>query len=263
MQGLMMDYPLTLQHALNRAVRLFGRKEIVTQTEGESHRYTYREWGKRTAQLANALAKAGVEPGERIATFAWNNYRHLELYYAVPCMGAVLHTLNIRLFAEQLVYIINNAEDKIIFVDGDLVPLLEKLADQLPAVKLYVIMGDAPQSTGILHPSVDYETFIGDQPTTYDWPQLDENAAAAMCYTSGTTGNPKGVVYSHRSIFLHSMSLGMADNKGLSERDTILPIVPMFHANAWGQAHAGIMLGSKIVLPSRFMDPMRIAKLMV
>lgn len=263
MQGLMMDYPLTLQHALNRAIRLFGRKEIVTQTEGESHRYTYREWGKRTAQLANALAKAGVEPGERIATFAWNNYRHLELYYAVPCMGAVLHTLNIRLFAEQLVYIINNAEDKIIFVDGDLVPLLEKLADQLPAVKLYVIMGDAPQSTGTLHPSVDYETFIGDQPTTYDWPQLDENAAAAMCYTSGTTGNPKGVVYSHRSIFLHSMSLGMADNKGLSERDTILPIVPMFHANAWGQAHAGIMLGSKIVLPSRFMDPMRIAKLMV
>ena len=263
MQGLMMDYPLTLQHALNRAVRLFGRKEIVTQTEGASHRYTYREWGKRTAQLANALAKAGVEPGERIATFAWNNYRHLELYYAVPCMGAVLHTLNIRLFAEQLIYIINNAEDKIIFVDGDLVPLLEKLADQLPAIKLYVIMGDAPQGAGTLHPSVDYEAFIGDQPTTYDWPQLDENSAAAMCYTSGTTGNPKGVVYSHRSIFLHSMALGMADNKGLSERDTILPIVPMFHANAWGQAHAGIMLGSKIVLPSRFMDPARIAKLMI
>jgi len=263
MQGLMMDYPLTLQHALNRAVRLFGRKEIVTQTEGESHRYTYREWGKRTAQLANALAKAGVEPGERIATFAWNNYRHLELYYAVPCMGAVLHTLNIRLFVEQLVYIINNAEDKIIFVDGDLVPLLEKLADQLLTVKLYVIMGDASPNAGTLHPSVDYEAFIGDQPTTYDWPQLDENAAAAMCYTSGTTGNPKGVVYSHRSIFLHSMSLGMADNKGLSERDTILPLVPMFHANAWGQAHAGIMMGSKIVLPSRFMDPPRIARLMV
>ncbi len=263
MQGLMMDYPLTLQHALNRAVRLFGRKEIVTQTEGESHRYTYREWGKRTAQLANALAKVGVEPGERIATFAWNNYRHLELYYAVPCMGAVLHTLNIRLFVEQLVYIINNAEDKIIFVDGDLVPLLEKLADQLPTVKLYVIMGDASPNAGTLHPSVDYEAFIGDQPTTYDWPQLDENAAAAMCYTSGTTGNPKGVVYSHRSIFLHSMSLGMADNKGLSERDTILPLVPMFHANAWGQAHAGIMMGSKIVLPSRFMDPPRIARLMV
>ena len=263
MQGLMMDYPLTLQHAFHRSTRLFEKKEIVTQTEGEPHRYTYREWGKRTTQLANALAKAGVQSGERIATFAWNNYRHLELYFAVPCMGAVLHTLNIRLFAEQLVYIINNAEDKIIFVDGDLVPLLESLADQLPTVKLYVIMGDAPHSSGKLQPSVDYEAFIGEQPTTYDWPQLDENAAAAMCYTSGTTGNPKGVVYSHRSITLHSMSLGMTDNKGLSERDTILPIVPMFHANAWGQPHAGIMLGSKIVLPSRFMDPGRIAKLMV
>ncbi|GAC1430900.1 MAG: long-chain fatty acid--CoA ligase [Ktedonobacteraceae bacterium] len=263
MQGLMMDYPLTLQHAFNRAIRLFGRKEIVTQTEGELHRYTYREWGKRTAQLANALAKNGVQSGERIATFAWNNYRHLELYFAVPCMGAVLHTLNIRLFAEQLIYIVNNAEDKIIFVDGDLVPLLEGLADQLPTVKLYVIMGDAPHSAGKLQPSVDYEAFIGDQPTTYEWPQLDENAAAAMCYTSGTTGNPKGVVYSHRSITLHSMGLAMADNKGLCERDVVLPIVPMFHANAWGQPHAGIMLGSKLVLPSRFMDPARIAKLMV
>ncbi|GAC1393565.1 MAG: long-chain fatty acid--CoA ligase [Ktedonobacteraceae bacterium] len=263
MQGLMMDYPLTLQHALNRAVRLFGRKEIVTQTEGEPHRYTYREWGKRTAQLANALAKAGTQSGERVATFAWNNYRHLELYYAVPCMGAVLHTLNIRLFAEQLTYIVNNAEDKIIFVDGDLVPLLESLAEQLSTVKLYVIMGDAPQSAGKLQPSVDYEAFIGDQPTTYAWPQLDENTAAAMCYTSGTTGNPKGVVYSHRSITLHSMGLAMADNKGLCERDVVLPIVPMFHANAWGQPHAGIMLGSKLVLPSRFMDPARIAKLML
>lgn len=263
MQGLMMDYPLTLQHALNRAVRLFGRKEIVTQTEGDPHRYTYREWGKRTAQLANALSKAGVQSGERVATFAWNNYRHLELYYAVPCMGAVLHTLNIRLFAEQLIYIINNAEDKIIFVDGDLVPLLESLADQLATVKQYIIMGDAPQSTGKLQPSVDYEAFIGEQPTSYEWPQLDENAAAAMCYTSGTTGNPKGVVYSHRSITLHSMGLAMADNKGLCERDVVLPIVPMFHANAWGQPHAGIMLGSKLVLPSRFMDPARIAKLMV
>jgi len=263
MQGLMMAYPLTLQHAFNRAVRLFGRKEIVTQTEGEPHRYTYREWGKRTMQLANALANAGVQSGERVATFAWNNYRHLELYYAVPCMGAVLHTLNIRLFVEQLVYIINNAEDKIIFVDGDLVPLLEGFSSQLPTVKLYVIMGDAPYSGGTLQPSVDYETFIGERATTYDWPELDENAAAAMCYTSGTTGNPKGVLYSHRSITLHSMSLGMTDNQGLGENDTILPIVPMFHANAWGEPHAGILLGTKIVLPSRFMDPLRIAKLMV
>ncbi|HZR44372.1 MAG TPA: long-chain fatty acid--CoA ligase [Ktedonobacteraceae bacterium] len=262
MQGLMMNYPLTLQHAFHRAIRIFPRKEIVTQTDGEPHRYTYADWGKRAMQLAHALHKAGVAEGDRIATFAWNTYRHFELYYAIPCMGAVLHTLNIRLFADQLVYIINNAEDKVIFVDGDLVPLLEKLVDQLPTVKLYVIMGEAPHATGKLQPSVDYEAFIADQSTTYDWPTLDENAAAAMCYTSGTTGNPKGVVYSHRSIFLHSMAVGLADGIGLSEHDVVLPVVPMFHANAWGFPHAAAMMGSKLVLPGRFMDPLRVARLM-
>ena len=262
MQGLMMDYPLTLQHTYNRAVSLFPRQEIVTQLDEGLHRYTYREWGKRTAQLANALLDAGAQQGDPIATLGWNTYRHMELYFAVPCIGAVLHTLNMRLFVDQLVYIINNAEDKMVFVDGDLVPLLESFADKLPTVRLYVVMGDAPGATGKLHPSVDYETFIARQPERVDWPALDENAAAAMCYTSGTTGNPKGVVYSHRSIFLHSMGASMADTLALSEHDIILPIVPMFHANCWGLPHAGMMIGAKFVMPGRFMDPVRMARLM-
>ena len=262
MQGLMMDYPLTLQHFFNRAVRIFSRKEIVTQTDSGLHRYTFHAWGKRTQQLAHALHNAGVKQGDRIATFGWNTYRHLELYFAIPCMGAVLHTLNIRLFADQLVYIINNAEDQIIFVDGDLVPILESLVDQLTTVKQYVIMGNAPNAAGKLQPSVDYETFIGGEPEKYEWPEIDENSAAAMCYTSGTTGNPKGVVYSHRSTFLHSMGVGLADGTGLSERDTVLPVVPMFHANAWGFPHAAIMMGSKLVFPGRFLDPVRVAHLM-
>src|SRR6202165_492135 len=158
MESLMMDFPLTLQHAFNRAVRLFSKKEIVTQTDSGLHRYTFREWGKRTMQLANALNSAGVKKGYHISTFGWNTYRHLELYFAIPCLGAVLHTLNVRLFAEQHAFIVNDAQDKMIFVDGDLVPLLEGVAEQLPSVKLYVIMGDAPNATGKLQPCVDYET---------------------------------------------------------------------------------------------------------
>ena len=164
MQGLMMDYPLTLQHFYSRAVRLFPRKEIVTQTDSGLHRYTFGEWGKRTAQLSNALHRAGVKEGDRIATFGWNTYRHLELYFGIPCLGAILHTLNIRLFADQLIYIINNAEDSMIFVDSDLVPILEGLVDKLSTVKQYVIMGAAPAASGKLQPSVDYETFIAGQP---------------------------------------------------------------------------------------------------
>jgi acyl-CoA synthetase (AMP-forming)/AMP-acid ligase II len=262
MESLMMDYPLTLPHFFNRAVRLFARKEVVTLTEQGKHRYTYAAWGKRVLQLANALHQAGVQPGERIATFGWNSYRHLELYFAIPCMGAVLHTLNIRLFAEQLAYIVNDAQDKIIFVDGDLVAQLEGLVEQLPSVKLYVIMGEAVNATGKLQPSVDYETFIAGQSEHYTWPEIDENAPAAMCYTSGTTGNPKGVVYSHRSTFLHSMGVGLTDGIGLSENDIVLPIVPMFHANAWGLAHASVMMGSTLVFPGRFMDPLSVARIM-
>jgi len=262
MESLMMDYPLTLQHFFKRAVSLFGRKEIVTLTDQGKHRYTYADWGKRVQQLANALAGAGVQQGDRIATFGWNTYRHLELYFAIPCLGAVLHTLNIRLFPEQLSYIVNDADDQIIFVDGDLVPLLEGQVEQFSSVKLYVIMGEAPNATGKLQPSIDYEAFIGSQPETYTWPELDENLPAAMCYTSGTTGNPKGVVYSHRSTYLHSMAVGLADGLGLSEQDTVFPLVPMFHANAWGLAHAAVMMGAKQVFPGRFMDPLNTARLL-
>jgi fatty-acyl-CoA synthase len=262
MQGLMMDYPLTLQHAFHRATRLFHRKEVVTLTDKGLHRYTYREWGKRTIRLANALQRAGIGEGDRVATFGWNTYRHLELYFGVPCMGAVLHTLNIRLFDEQLIYIINSSQDQIIFVDGDLVPILERIAEHLTTVKQYVIMGDTPDSTGKLQPAVDYETFIGQERDSYEWPPLDENSAAAICYTSGTTGNPKGVVYSHRSAFLHALAVGLADAFALSERDTILPVVPMFHVNAWGLPHAAVMMGSKLVFPGRFLTPVNIAHLM-
>ncbi|HEU5199210.1 MAG TPA: long-chain fatty acid--CoA ligase [Ktedonobacterales bacterium] len=260
MNGLMMDYPLTLQHIFNRARSYFSEREIVTLTEEGTHRYTYGDFARRTTRLAAALHKAGFKQGERIATFAWNTYRHLELYFAVPCMGAVLHTLNIRLFADQIVFIANDAEDSVIFVDGDLIPLLEPLADKLPSVRLYVIMGEpSPKATGKLSPSIDYEAFLNSGSEDFAWPTLDENMACAMCYTSGTTGNPKGVVYSHRSTYLHSMATTQADSLALSERDTLLPVVPMFHANAWGLAHASPMVGAKQVFPGRFMDPAKIA----
>lgn len=262
MESLMMDYPLTLPHFFKRATTLFARKEVVTLTEQGKHRYTYADWGKRVQQLAHALHQAGVQEGDRIATFGWNSYRHLELYFGIPCLGAVLHTLNIRLFPEQLAYIVKEAEDKIIFVDGDLVPLVEKVAEQFSTVQLYVIMGEAPGATGKLQPSIDYETFIKDQPEDYTWPELDEKAAAAMCYTSGTTGNPKGVVYSHRSTFLHSLGVTVADGPGVSEKDTVLPVVPMFHANAWGLAHASVLIGATLVFPGRFLDPLSLARLM-
>jgi len=260
--GLMMDYPLTLQHIYRRATELFGRREIATLTEDGMHRSTYAEFGERTRRLAAALRAAGVKDDDRVATFGWNTNRHLELYFAIPCMGAILHTLNIRLFAEQLVYIINNAEDALIFVDGDLVPMLEGLADKLPTVRRYVIMGQpAPQALGRLEPAVDYEEFLASAPDGFTWPELDERRACAMCYTSGTTGNPKGVLYSHRSTYLHSLAITAADAVGLSWNDTVLPVVPMFHANAWGLPYAATLVGARQIFPGRFMDPAVIARL--
>lgn len=258
----MMDWPLTLHHFLDRAARLFPRKEIATRTAAGMHRYTYADFHRRVHRLAHALTRLGIGRGDRVATFAWNTYRHLEIYFAAPCMGAVLHTLNIRLAPDQLIYIINHAEDRVIFVDASLVPLLERIRDQIPTVKAFVIMSDTGPVQTSLSPALDYEALLAESPEApYPWPRLDENAAAGMCYTSGTTGNPKGVVYSHRAIFLHSMALCLADTFGICERDVLMPVVPMFHANAWGMPFAGVMVGAKLVFPGPHLQPRDIAEL--
>ncbi|HEX2122570.1 MAG TPA: long-chain fatty acid--CoA ligase [Thermoanaerobaculia bacterium] len=244
MHGLMQDYPLTLHHILWRIERLFPNKSVATKRADGVHRYTYGELAARVKQLANALRRLGVNEGDRVATLAWNNYRHLELYYAVPCMGAVLHTLNLRLSPDQLAYIANDAGDSVIVVDETLLPLLRKFVDRVPSVRRVIVLND------------DYETLLAAEEARYEWPQLDERAAAAMCYTSGTTGNPKGVVYSHRSTFLHTMAALQTTTLGVDESDTILPMVPMFHANAWGLPYAAGMAGANFVFPDRWMgDP--------
>jgi fatty-acyl-CoA synthase len=257
----MPDYPLTLQHFLWRSTTLFPDKEIVTRRDQGTHRYHYRELGARVAQLAHALKALGVGPSDRVGTFAWNNYRHLELYLAVPCSGAVLHTINLRLFPEQLAYVINDAEDRVIFVDASTLPALERIAGKMPSVRSYVCLTDGAIPETTLKPMVSYEELIASQPTTYPWPTLDERDAAAMCYTTGTTGQPKGVVYSHRSAYLHSYAVALGDSMGLRESDCVLPVVPMFHANAWGLAYAATMVGAKLAFPDRFLDPASLATL--
>src|SRR5438876_4337495 len=261
MRSTMPDFPLTLQHFLWRSTTLFPSKEIVTRRESGRHRYTYADFGGRVAQLAHGLKDLGVRAGDRVGTLAWNNYRHLELYFAVPGAGAVLHTLNPRLFPEHLQYVINDAEDRVIFVDASILPVLQRIADDLKGVKQLVVMADGPSPDGQLTPAVSYEELIGNRPTVYDWPDLDEREAAAMCYTSGTTGKPKGVVYSHRSSVLHSFGIAIGGGIGLQEADSILPIVPMFHANAWGLPYAATMLGAKQVFADRFLDPVSLTEL--
>jgi fatty-acyl-CoA synthase len=261
MQGLIMDYPLTLTHILERARRLFPRKEIITKTAGGLHRYTYADMIGRAGRLAHALDRLGVSADGRVATFAWNTSRHLEIYFAAPCSGRVLHTLNLRLFPDQVVYIANHAEDQILFVDASLLPAFEKLAPQLKTVRHYVIMTDGALPETTLPNAISYEELIAAASPDYDWPQLDEYSACAMCYTSGTTGNPKGAVYSHRGMFLHSIMMCTTDAAGISERDTVLPVVPMFHANAWGLPYAATMAGSKHVFPGPFLDGKSLAEL--
>ena len=264
MQGLMQDGPLTLPMIFHRAERLFPDKTIATGVRKPANgparveRTTYGAWAERTRRLGGALDDLEISPSGRVGTFAWNSARHLELYFAAPCTGRVLHTLNIRLFAEQLTYIVNHAADEVIFVDRSLLGVLWKLAAGLPTVRHVVVMDDTHGAPGPPVPDdprlVDYETLLGGaRPAAFD--VADEQRAAAMCYTSGTTGDPKGVVYSHRSTVLHSMAAMFADTIALSERDVAMPIVPMFHANAWGLAHAATFCGASLVFPGPDMSP--------
>jgi len=264
MLGLMQNRPLLISQMIEFAALNHGDTEIVSRTvEGPIHRYTYKDCAARCRKLAKALEKLGSKQGDVIGTLAWNGYRHLELYFGVASMGAVCHTVNPRLFPEQIIYIINHAEDTFFFVDLTFVPLLEKVADKLSTVKKYIIMTDrAHMPETKLSNVLCYEELLEAEDDKYEWPLFDENTASSLCYTSGTTGNPKGVLFSHRSTTLHSYCACMPDALGLSAMDIILPVVPMFHANAWGIPYAAAMCGTKMVLPGAKMDGESIYELM-
>jgi len=260
MRGLMSPYSLTLPHLLRRAEKLFADKAIVTAVGGGVQRTTYGAWAERTRRLAGALDALGVAADGRVATFAWNTARHLEVYYAAPCSGRVLHTLNIRLFPDQLGYVIDHADDEVVVVDRSLLGQLWPIVAGRPCVRHIVVMddgaGEMPDDPRI----VDYEELI-ERADPVDLAVSDEDAAAAMCYTSGTTGNPKGVVYSHRAMVLHALGALAVDSFAVCEADVVLPVVPMFHANAWGLAHSTVMAGANLVLPGRDLSPRALAGL--
>jgi fatty-acyl-CoA synthase len=265
LESTMQDFPLTIGMILRHGRTVFDESEVVTFEGDGCRRASFAEVARRVDRLAGALRKLGIEPGDRVATFQWNNQEHLEAYMAVPTMGAVLHTLNIRLFPEQLTYVANHAEDRVVLVDDSLVPLLAKVAPDLKTVERYVVVGsgdasvleDAAAGAEVLR----YDELLDAETEGFEWPDVDERAAAAMCYTSGTTGNPKGVVYSHRSTVLHSMGVNAAGAIGLTETDRVLPVVPMFHANAWGMPYAAWFAGASFVMPDRFLQAEPLAKL--
>jgi acyl-CoA synthetase (AMP-forming)/AMP-acid ligase II len=258
----MQKTPLLMSRILGRGAILDPDIEVVTMQADGTHRQTLKQTWDRANQVAHALKKHGIEVGDRIGSFMWNNYRHLELYQAVPSMGAVLHTLNIRLSPTDLEYIINHANDRVIFADEDLLPLLEPLWGKLPNLELLVVCRHGEGGESSFENQIDYEDFIAGEDTTYDWPDIDENSPMGLCYTSGTTGKPKGVMYTNRSTYLHTLTECLTDSMGLSSLDSLLGIVPMFHAMGWGLPFAASMLGCKQVMPHRFMIPDAFLKLM-
>ncbi|WP_434632778.1 3-(methylthio)propionyl-CoA ligase [Chromobacterium sp. CV08] len=266
LHGQMMDRPLLISDLLAHAERFHGDTEIVSRTvEGPIHRYRYRDAARRARRLAKALGTLGVAPGDRVGTLAWNGYRHFEIYFAVSGSGAVCHTVNPRLFPEQIAWIINHAEDKVLMFDACFLPLVAQLADKLTTVERFVLLAgrdSLPADSGI--PGLQsYEALIDGHDDDYDWPRLDENAASSLCYTSGTTGNPKGVLYSHRSTVLHAFGSSLPDSFDISARAVVMPVVPMFHANAWGLPYSCAMNGSKLVLPGQKLDGASLRQLIV
>ncbi|MDJ0752324.1 MAG: long-chain fatty acid--CoA ligase [Ardenticatenaceae bacterium] len=262
MNGLMMNYQLTLDRILEHANSLYGTKKITTMLpDGTYHAYTYTDMYKRVKRLSKALTKLGIEVGDRVGTFAWNHYQHMELYFAIPGAGAVCHTLNIRLFPDQLTYIVDHAEDKIVFIDASLLPLYEPHAHKIDVVQHYVLI-NAPRDIKTSLPNVlFYEDLISDSDEDFEWRCTDENMAMGMCYTSGTTGNPKGALYSHRSMFLHTLAECQANALGISERDVVLPVVPQFHAMAWGLPYGCAAAGAEVIMPGPHLKPVPLASM--
>ena len=265
MNGLMMQQPLLISSLIVHADRHHGATEIVSRrVEGNIHRYTFRDCHRRSRQMANALARLGIRRSDRVATLAWNGYRHMELYYAVSGSGAVLHTINPRLHPDQVVYIADHAEDQVLFFDLTFLPIIQAIAGRTKSLKTFVAMTDRkhmPQDTGIAG-LLCYEDLIEAESDRFDWPAFEENLASSLCYTSGTTGNPKGVLYSHRSTVLHTYAAALPDSLNCSARDAILPVVPMFHVNAWGLPYVACMVGAKLVFPGPGLDGRSLHQLM-
>lgn len=256
MQGLMSEQQLLVSAIIRHAATYHRDTEIVSRTvEGPIHRYTYGEAERRSRRLAQALLRLGIKPGDRVGTLAWNTFRHFELYYGISGIGAVCHTINPRLFDEQIIYIVNHAADRLLFVDASFVPLIERLAPHLPAqCRIVLLTEEDVEPSGKLPKLNCYERLIADEDEDFEWPEFDERTAAALCYTSGTTGKPKGALYSHRSTVLHALGVSLPDAIAFSARDTVCPVVPLFHANGWGTAYAAPMNGAKLVLPGARLD---------